>query len=377
MPLVKQITKQVLLGLDYLHRECGIIHTDLKPENVLIEIGDVEQIVKTYVKDDSKKDNERSNPNGRRRRRTLITGSQPLPSPLNASFSHSDLANFPGSTQSLNKIVSDTTGSTSSPSSSLSMSERLGLRPPSNEDEVQKQREKTADLLTKEVSGISLDKSSGNSSTTETSTEKMAEDVSFETISVKIADLGNACWVGHHFTNDIQTRQYRSPEVILGGKWGASTDVWSMAAMVFELITGDYLFDPQSGTKYGKDDDHIAQIIELLGAFPKSLCMSGKWSQEIFNRKGELRNIHRLRHWALPDVLHEKYHFSSEESKKIAEFLLPMLELLPVDRANAGGMAGHDFLKDTKGMEIVSLDIPVGSKGEGIEGWATEVKKTR
>lgn len=53
-----------------------------------------------------------------------------------------------------------------------------------------------------------------------------------DTISVKIADLGNACWVGHHFTNDIQTRQYRSPEVILGSKWGASTDVWSMAAMV-------------------------------------------------------------------------------------------------------------------------------------------------
>lgn len=145
----------------------------------------------------------------------------------------------------------------------------------------------------------------------------------------------------------------------------------------FELITGDYLFDPQSGTKYGKDDDHIAQIIELLGTFPKGLCMSGKWSQEIFNRKGELRNIHRLRHWALPDVLHEKYHFSKEESKKIADFLLPMLELLPADRANAGGMAGHDFLKDTKGMEHVNLNIPVGSKGEGIEGWATEVKKTR
>ncbi|KAF2687370.1 kinase-like protein [Lentithecium fluviatile CBS 122367] len=398
LPLVKQITKQVLLGLDYLHRECGIIHTDLKPENVLIEIGDVEQIVKAYVKDDPKKD-ERNNPNGRRRRRTLITGSQPLPSPLNASFNHAELANFPGSTQSLNKIVNEKTGKgssatnlspptqdgvvmsgalgTSSPSSSLSMAERLGIKSPANDEEVQKQREKTADLLTKEVSGISLDKSSGTSSKTETPTEKIAEDVSLETISVKIADLGNACWVGHHFTNDIQTRQYRSPEVILGGKWGASTDVWSMAAMVFELITGDYLFDPQSGTKYGKDDDHIAQIIELLGAFPKSLCMSGKWSQEIFNRKGELRNIHRLRHWALPDVLHEKYHFNSEDSKKVADFLLPMLELLPVDRANAGGMAGHEFLKDTKGMEEVALGIPVGSKGEGIEGWATEVKKTR
>ncbi|EAT84350.2 hypothetical protein SNOG_08074 [Parastagonospora nodorum SN15] len=343
MPLVKQITKQVLLGLDYLHRECGIIHTDLKPENVLIEIGDVEQIVKTYVKDDTKKDKDDNNRNGRRRRRTLITGSQPLPSPLNASFNQADLQHFPGmgGPQSLNKVVNENTDS---------------------------------DLLTKEVSGISLDK---NTNTSSKSDIEQAAEAAFETISVKIADLGNACWVGHHFTNDIQTRQYRSPEVILGSKWGASTDVWSMAAMTFELITGDYLFDPQSGTKYGKDDDHIAQIIELLGTFPKQLCMSGKWSQEIFNRKGELRNIHRLRHWALPDVLHEKYHFSSEESKKIGTFLLPMLELMPADRANAGGMAGHEFLKDTKGMENVDLGIPVGSKGEGIEGWATEVKKTR
>ncbi len=144
---------------------------------------------------------------------------------------------------------------------------------------------------------------------------------------------------------------------------------------VFELITGDYLFDPQSGTKYGKDDDHIAQIIELLGAFPRSLCMSGKWSQEIFTRKGELRNIHRLRHWALPDVLREKYHFSKEESERVADFLIPMLALTPADRANAGGMSNSPFLVGTKGMDGVKLPITLGAKGEGIEGWATEVKK--
>jgi serine/threonine-protein kinase SRPK3 len=169
MPLVKQITKQVLLGLDYLHRECGIIHTDLKPENVLIEIGDVEQIVKTYVKDDTKKDKDDNNRNGRRRRRTLITGSQPLPSPLNASFNQADLQHFPGmgGPQSLNKVVNENTGiesptilpshsvspdgvvmsgalATSSSASNLSMAERLGLKPAASDDDIQKQREKTA-----------------------------------------------------------------------------------------------------------------------------------------------------------------------------------------------------------------------------------------
>lgn len=32
-------------------------------------------------------------------------------------------------------------------------------------------------------------------------------------VRVKIVDLGNACWTYHHFTPQIQTRQYRSPEV--------------------------------------------------------------------------------------------------------------------------------------------------------------------
>lgn len=105
MALVKQITKQVLLGLDYLHRECGIIHTDLKPENVLIEIGDVEQIVKKVVK--SEPSDKENNRNGRRRRRTLITGSQPLPSPLNASFNHNNLFPSPNSHSSLGQLLNE------------------------------------------------------------------------------------------------------------------------------------------------------------------------------------------------------------------------------------------------------------------------------
>ena len=74
-------------------------------------------------------------------------------------------------------------------------------------------------------------------------------------------------------------------------------------------------------------------------------------------------------------MLHEKYHWTTEESRGISEFLLPMLDLTPEKRANAGGMAMAQFMDGTKNMESIRVDIPVGSKGEGIEGWATEIKK--
>jgi serine/threonine-protein kinase SRPK3 len=73
--------------------------------------------------------------------------------------------------------------------------------------------------------------------------------------------------------------------------------------------------------------------------------------------------------------LKEKYHFNKTEAESIANFLIPMLALEPKDRANAGGMSNSPFLTDTKGMENGALSIPVGTKGDGIEGWATEVKK--
>ena len=39
--------------------------------------------------------------------------------------------------------------------------------------------------------------------------------------------------------------------------------------MVFELVTGDLLFDPRSGDGYDRDEDHLAQFIELLGRMPR------------------------------------------------------------------------------------------------------------
>nr|KMM68244.1 hypothetical protein CPAG_04575 [Coccidioides posadasii RMSCC 3488] len=46
---VKVITRQLLLGLDFLHRECGIIHTDLKPTNILLELENPNHAISQYL----------------------------------------------------------------------------------------------------------------------------------------------------------------------------------------------------------------------------------------------------------------------------------------------------------------------------------------
>ncbi|KAJ8395401.1 hypothetical protein AAFF_G00033860 [Aldrovandia affinis] len=161
------------------------------------------------------------------------------------------------------------------------------------------------------------------------------EPLNADTIEVKIADLGNACWVHKHFTDDIQTRQYRSLEVLLGSGYSTPADIWSTACMAFELATGDYLFEPHSGDEYSRDEDHIALIIELLGKIPRKLVTAGKYSKEFFTKKGDLRHISKLRPWALLEVLVEKYEWQREEAQMFTDFLLPMLDLIPEKRATA------------------------------------------
>ena len=55
--------------------------------------------------------------------------------------------------------------------------------------------------------------------------------------------------------------------------------------MVFELVTGDLLFDPHEGEGYDRDEDHLAQFQELLGRIPRSIALNGRYSLELFNRK--------------------------------------------------------------------------------------------
>lgn len=503
--IVRQIAKQALLGLDYIHRCCGIIHTDLKPENVLICIDDVEAVVKAELETTPAAvptklvgvppSQGRGGTQTPRGEGIFITGSQPLPSPSSSFLGTSPMIDKLGFHMSkISDTASTTKNSPSGPSymqsgltsatpsnagskvnlsgmnnnnnapSSIASSPKLPLSLSSSEENVsdaiartrissagggsinevlnqaeeeakreanklqtntnngpsllsqqalkhkqilqaeQQQQgtdsagtiphyssyspppiyKKGADgqlILEKQDPQLSIDQrmtspdlhQEGEDPAITAANDNVAamvdellqqyrpapvagdpstlppnapyDPASLERITVKIADLGNASWVDLHFTNDIQTRQYRSPEAIIGAKWGTPVDMWSAACMFFELLTGDYLFDPAAGSRYNKDDDHIAQIIELMGPFPRHIALSGKYSSEIFTRKAELRHISRLKYWPLKSVLTEKYLIPEEDADVLSHFLEPMLLLDPAKRATAKDMLEEPWLE--------------------------------
>ena len=163
-----------------------------------------------------------------------------------------------------------------------------------------------------------------------------------------VVDLGNACWTHRHFSEDIQTRQYRAPEVLLGHKYDTSADMWSLGCIIFELLTGDLLFDPREGNDYDRDEDHLAMFQELLGKIPKKIACNGKYSKNFFNRKGDLKHIKALKFWPVEDVLSEKYRFSTKDAEEIASFIIPLLDYDVRERATALDCLRHKWLQDVE-----------------------------
>lgn len=95
---------------------------------------------------------------------------------------------------------------------------------------------------------------------------------------------------------------------------------------------------------YDKDDDHLAQMMELLGRMPKNMALSGKNSKQFFNSYGHLKRISGLNFWPLKKVLIEKYKIKREEATALSDFLLPMLEWDTDKRATARDMLNHPWL---------------------------------
>ncbi|XP_054790578.1 uncharacterized protein LOC129296005 [Prosopis cineraria] len=272
MNKLREICKCILIGLDYLHRELGIIHSDLKPENVL-----------------------------------LLSTIDPAKDPLRSGQS---------------PILERPEGSMNVGFSSV----------------IEKKLKRRARRAVAKISGRTS--SLGEAGVV----PKPDRNVDGVDVQCKIVDFGNACWADKPFAEEIQTRQYRAPEVILQAGYSFSVDMWSFACIAFELATGDMMFTPKSGQGFSEDEDHLALMMELLGKMPRKVAVSGAKSRDFFDRHGDLKRIRRLKFWPLDKFLIDKYKFSESDAREFSEFICPLLDFSPEKRPTAQQCLEHPWL---------------------------------
>ncbi|XP_072002766.1 dual specificity tyrosine-phosphorylation-regulated kinase 2 isoform X3 [Engystomops pustulosus] len=97
---------------------------------------------------------------------------------------------------------------------------------------------------------------------------------------IKVIDFGSSCYEHQRVYTYIQSRFYRAPEVILGGRYGMPIDMWSLGCILAELLTGYPLLP-------GEDEgDQLACMIELLGMPSQKLLDSSKRGKNFVSSKG-------------------------------------------------------------------------------------------
>lgn len=93
---------------------------------------------------------------------------------------------------------------------------------------------------------------------------------------IKVIDFGSSCFSDEKLYSYIQSRFYRSPEILLGHPYSTRIDMWSLGCMLVEMHTGQPLFNGSN------EHDQLCRIQELLGPVPSK--MLAKSLKEKVNR---------------------------------------------------------------------------------------------
>jgi len=95
--------------------------------------------------------------------------------------------------------------------------------------------------------------------------------------SIKVIDFGSSCRGNEIVYSYIQSRFYRSPEVLLGLPYRVSIDMWSLGCILVEMHTGEPLFS-------GQDElDQMCKICEVLGLPPEHMLISSTKAKKFFS----------------------------------------------------------------------------------------------
>lgn len=204
-------------------------------------------------------------------------------------------------------------------------------------------------------------------------------------IEIKISDLGSSLKEDEIDTYSVGTDQYLPPEVILRANYDKTIDIWGIGNVIFELITGNNLIDPEQyfnsyesdsdnedeeecedddeedddddNSSMCSDDDnedcgdfeyvhtHISLFHKILGPIPKELIENGENYDLFFRKSGKLNRIPRfIDKTSIREVLESEYNFhDSKTVDDITDVLEFIFKYMPKDRPTIDQLLQHKW----------------------------------
>ena len=175
---------------------------------------------------------------------------------------------------------------------------------------------------------------------------------SYSRCEVKVIDFGSSCFDSDNLSSYIQSRCYRAPEVILGCHYDGRIDVWSLGAILPELLTGKVLFHNESVPGM------LARIAGVCGTFPTRMLHEGRHTcryvtvNGVFYERSQTGKL--VKHFPILDPL-EKMDFGVTEPTFV-DFLKQCLTVDYKARPTAAELLKHPFL--TKDFGSVYSEPP-------------------
>ncbi|KAE9966880.1 hypothetical protein BLS_006763 [Venturia inaequalis] len=331
--IIKRFAKQLLLALDHAHKS-GVVHTDIKADNVMIQLPD-QNIIKDEVLD-----------------------------PVEPWTS---------------KAMGDT--------------ELDFLYWPNDNSERMRREHGIEYKFTKTI--MSIQHTSAGMEGYYLDDDVCEEELL--KLNVSFCDWGLATWTHEHLYETISTPTMRSPEVLLGAPWDTKTDIWSLGILIFEMLSGFNAFDcVKNETQYRylteeeredldlerqqerdrrwrehqempqADDEkiefrrcenrydlgvHLNEIATMIEPFPQSLLGQVDYTKEnnwylksLFSNDGTIWGYDEYNRAPL------EYHFpqmpEGQDKDNFLIFLWKMMRVDPKDRASAEELLQEPWLQD-------------------------------
>jgi serine/threonine-protein kinase SRPK3 len=281
--IVYNISLQIIKGVKDIHNKLKMIHTDIKPENILIK--GYEKNIKNIISEIDK---------------------------YNLSSMYKEMLD------NERNIFS------------------LSLKKKNNIKKLKlivknKMKDKVISLMEQ----IKQIKDNNSDCEYESDCEKELEDEVLNNIKVVISDFGSIIDLNDYDKKEeIQTRYYRAPEIVLKCNFDEKCDIWSLGCSIYEILTGDILFNPEKDGSYSRDFHHIYWFYEICGDIPKWMIEKSDRKKEFFNKNGNFL-AKKPESWNIKEVIKEEKkidNIDNEKLEKVVNMIDSMLKINPNER---------------------------------------------